>query len=164
MEPAPLSHRLLGKLTDRFFRLPAPTPIAPTATFSSWNTATRAVAVLRRTDVVVYPVGAGLPTTMITPSTTAYFEHHSWVAPTPGDSLRMLAVLADTTGGEFLRVRRDARLAETFATILTRYRQRHLLSFTPAGVGKRGWHRLEVRLRNRPGTVVAREGYMARDP
>ena len=131
---------------------------------ASWNTVTRAVAVLRRTDVVVYPVGAGLPTTMITPSTTVYFQHPSWVAPTPGDSLRMLQVLADTTGGEFLRVRRDGRLAETFAAILARYRQRHLLSFTPTGVGNRGWHRLDVRLRNLSGTVAAREGYMARNP
>ena len=131
---------------------------------SSWATVTRAIAVLQRTDVVVYPVGAGLPTTMVTPPTTVYFEHPSWVAPTPGDSLRMLQVLADITGGEFLRVRRGARLAETFATILAQYRQRHLLSFTPTGVGNRGWHRLDVRLRNRPGTVVAREGYMARNP
>ncbi|AMY09289.1 hypothetical protein LuPra_02504 [Luteitalea pratensis] len=87
-----------------------------------------------------------------------YFQHPSWVAPTPGDTLRMLQVLADTTGGEFLRVRRDARLAETFAAILARYRQRHLLSFTPTGVGKRGGQRLHVRLRSRPGTVAAREG------
>ena len=53
---------------------------------------------------------------------------------------------------------RDARLADTFAAILAQYRQRYLLSFTPAGVGRRGWHRLDVRLRTRPGTVVAREG------
>lgn len=129
---------------------------------ASWTTVTRALDVLRRTDVVVYPVGAGLPTAMIMLPSTVYFQHPSWVAPTAGDSLRMLQMLADTSGGEFLRVRRDAHLADTFAAILAQYRQRYLLSFTPTGVGSGGWHRLEVRLRNRPGAVVAREGYMAR--
>lgn len=76
----------------------------------------------------------------------------------------MLRMLVDITGGELLRVRRDARLADTFAAILARYRQRHVLSFTPTGVGDRGCHRLDIRLRNRPGTVVAREGYMAKTP
>lgn len=48
-------------------------------------------------------------------------------------------------------------------TIPARYRQRYLLSFTPTGVKTGdGWHRIEVKLRKRPGTVVAREGYMAR--
>ena len=73
----------------------------------------------------------------------------------------MLQVLADTSGGEFLRVRRGASLAETFGAILAQYRTRYLLSFTPTAAGDGKWHRLEVRLRNRPGTVVAREGYMA---
>ncbi|WP_239492701.1 VWA domain-containing protein [Luteitalea sp. TBR-22] len=156
---------VLGSMLARIDQRPAAFLLfTDGADTSSWNTVTRATAVLQRTDVVVYPVGAGLPTTMITPSTTVYFQHPSWVAPTPGDSLRMLQVLADITGGEFLRVRRDARLAETFASILARYRQRYLLSFTPTGVGKRGWHRLDVRLRNRAGTVVAREGYIARNP
>lgn len=129
---------------------------------ASWATASRALDVLRRTDVVVYPIGAGLAPALIGPLATPYFEHPTWVAPTGSDSLRMLQTLADTSGGEFLRVRRDARLAETFASILAQYRTRYLLSFTPTAAGDGRWHRLEVRLRNRPGAVVAREGDMAR--
>ena len=42
------------------------------------------------------------------------------------------------------------------------YRQRYLITFTPTMPAGPGWHRLDVSLRNRPGTVVAREGYVAR--
>jgi hypothetical protein len=40
-------------------------------------------------------------------------------------------------------------------------RNRYLLSYSPAGVSKDGWHRLDVRLRNRRGAVRARAGYQA---
>ena len=74
----------------------------------------------------------------------------------------MLQQVADMTGGEFLRVGRRARFDITFGGILAQYRQRYLHTFTPTGASSSGWHRLDVRLRSRPGTVVAREGYMAR--
>jgi hypothetical protein len=41
------------------------------------------------------------------------------------------------------------------------FRQRYLLSYTPRGVWREGWHRLQVRLKSRRGTVTARAGYMA---
>ena len=69
---------------------------------------------------------------------------------------------ADVTGGEFLRVTRGTRLSETFRGILSQYRQRYLLTYSPSGQSSPGWHRLEVRLRAREGSVVAREGYVAR--
>ena len=130
---------------------------------ASWTTAGRTLEVLRRTNVVVFPVGSGLPRAVITSSLSLYFDPQAWVAPTAGDTLLFLRQIAETTGGEFLHVNRGERLATTFAAILGRYRQRYLLSYTPTGVTSTdGWHRLEVRLRNRPGSVVAREGYMAR--
>jgi hypothetical protein len=70
--------------------------------------------------------------------------------------------VADISGGEFLRVPRDANLTEPFGRILAQYRQRYLITYTPSDTTTPGWHRLEVRLRNRPGRVVAREGYVAR--
>jgi VWFA-related protein len=129
---------------------------------ASWSTVGRALDVLRHTDVVVFPVGAGLPDGVVTQTNSMYFEHPTYVAPTAGDALRLLQEVADVTGGEFLRVERDAEFADTFASILARYRQRYLLSFTPTNVPAGGWHRLDVRLRTRPGAVVAREGYMGR--
>ncbi len=129
---------------------------------TSWTSAARALDVLRRTNAVVFPVGAGLPSAITASPLSDSLTRQTWMAPTPGEGLRLLQSAAEVTGGEFLRVNKGARLAETFAAILAQYRQRYLLSFTPTGVGSRGWHRLEVRLRNRPGTVVAREGYVAR--
>lgn len=129
----------------------------------SWNTARRALEALRYGSVVVYPVGAGLPDVLSTTGASDYFNQPTWLAPLPGDTLRLLQEVAARTGGEFLRVSRLDRLDDTFSTILARYRQRYLLSFTPTGVKTGdGWHRIEVKLRTQPGTIVAREGYMAR--
>jgi Ca-activated chloride channel family protein len=129
---------------------------------SSWTSAARSLDVLRRTNVVAFPVGAGLPTAMTASPFSDSFSRQTWMAPTLGEGLRLLQSMADTTGGEFLRVNKGAALTETFRGILAQYRQRYLLTYTPTGSGAPGWHRLDVRLRNRAGTVIAREGYMAR--
>jgi VWFA-related protein len=129
---------------------------------TSWTSAARALDVLRRTNVVVFPVGAGLPTAITSSPLAESFTRQTWMAPTLGDGLRLLQSVAEMTGGEFLRVNRGAHLPETFRGILAQYRQRYLLTYSPSGPAAPGWHRLDVRLRGREGTVVAREGYMAR--
>ena len=75
---------------------------------------------------------------------------------------RLLQSAAGVTGGEFLRSNRGARLRETCRGILDQYRQRYLLTYSPAGPSAPGWHRLDVRLRSRAGNVVAHEDYTAR--
>jgi VWFA-related protein len=129
---------------------------------TSWSSAARALDVLRRTNVVAFPVGAGLPTAITSSPLAESFTRQTWMAPTLGDGLRLLQSVADITGGEFLRVNKGAHLPETFRGILAQYRQRYLLTYSPSGSAAPGWHRLDVRLRTRDGTVVAREGYMAR--
>jgi VWFA-related protein len=129
---------------------------------TSWTSAARALDVLRRTNVVVFPVGAGLPAAITASPLSDSFTRQTWIAPTFGDGLRLLQSAAEVTGGEFLRVSKGARLSETFRGILSQYRQRYLLTYSPAGAASPGFHRLEVRLRGREGTVVAREGYVAR--
>ncbi len=47
-----------------------------------------------------------------------------------------------------------------FLGILDEFRQRYLVSYSPQGVAKGGWHRLEVRIKNRKATVIARPGYL----
>lgn len=128
---------------------------------TSWTTARDAVDAVRRSDVVIYPVGAGLPVAVLGQPTSAYFTSPTWTAPSNGDALRLLEDIARLSGGEFLRVERQARFAETFGRILRQYRQRYILTFTPSETARPGWHRLDVTLRNRPGRVVAREGYVA---
>lgn len=126
---------------------------------ASWTSAVRALDVLRTTNVVVYTVAEGLPAARDTPATTDYFIRRTWVSPEPADTLRMLRSIAEVSGGDAMRVGRGDRLATTFTQILARYRQRYLLTYTPTAVAEGGWHRIEVRLRTRPGVVTARQGY-----
>ncbi|HTV01601.1 MAG TPA: VWA domain-containing protein [Luteitalea sp.] len=127
---------------------------------ASWSTAAEVLETLRRSKVVVVAVGAGLRDAAPTPADSTFFKAAAWLSASPGDTLRFMQSLADLSGGEFVRVERSPALGDVFATVLQRHRQRYLLSFTPASGSARGWHRLEVRLRTRSGTVVARQGYM----
>jgi hypothetical protein len=47
-----------------------------------------------------------------------------------------------------------------FLRVLEEFRHRYLVSYTPRGVSKDGWHRLSVRVK-RSGPVKARPGYVA---
>jgi hypothetical protein len=123
----------------------------------SWSTAFAAIEAIRHGHVVVYPIGAGLPDVPMAPVDSEYMRERTWLAPQPADTLRLLQTVADISGGQFLRVGRGARLARTFKSILAQYRQRYLLTFSPSAPAVSGWHRLDVRLRNRAGIVVARE-------
>jgi VWFA-related protein len=129
---------------------------------ASWTTAAQALDVLRRTAVVVYPIGAGLPAAIPNDVASEYFARGFWIAPTAGDTLRLLQSAATATGGEFLRIGPRSDLTRPLRQILARYRQRYLLTYTPTGTTTGGWHRLEVTLRSRRGVVVAREGYLGR--
>lgn len=128
----------------------------------SWSTASAALDAIRYGHVVVYPVGAGLPDVPMAPGDSEYMRERTWLAPQPGDTLRLLQSVAEISGGQFLRVNRGEPLASVFRSIMAQYRQRYLITFTPTTPAVPGWHRLDVSVRNRTGTVVAREGYMAR--
>jgi len=95
----------------------------------------RALDIGKRSDIVAYPIA------------------------TKGARPKFLEDLADATGGQLHEVDRRADLSPTFKAILDEFRQRYLVTYTPRGVAKDGWHTLEVRV-NRPGTrVKARPGY-----
>ena len=79
-----------------------------------------------------------------------------------GGSPRFLADVADATGGKLLEVKSNDRLEAAFVQILEEFRQRYLLSYSPTGVTKPGWHKIEVRVKRRGVTARARPGYFAR--
>jgi VWFA-related protein len=103
---------------------------------ASWLTADAVTDTAKRSDVVVYGVSVG----------------HGQPA--------FLRDLASLTGGRVFDVEKTANLSAIFLEVLQEFRQRYLLSYTPRGVAKDGWHRLEVRVRRR-ATVKARPGYLA---
>lgn len=128
---------------------------------SSWTLGSQALETVRRTDVAIYVVGAELPAGISGSSLSHGVRGPMWLSPQPPDTLRLLQSLADISGGRLVRVERGQSLEQVFEEVVSQYRERYLLSFTPTGVQGSGWHRLEVRLRGRKGEVTARAGYMA---
>jgi len=103
---------------------------------ASWLTSDIVIDTAKRSDVVVYGVSVG------------------------GGNPEFLRELTSLTGGRLFEVDKTANLRSIFLEALQEFRQRYLLSYTPQGVAKGGWHRLEVRVKRR-ATVKARSGYLA---
>lgn len=103
---------------------------------SSWLQADRVLDAARRSNVVAYGV------------TTGDLSKGSF-----------LREFAERTGGAALKVASNNDLRPAFVRILDEFRQRYVISFTPAGVPASGWHPLTVRVRGRNVTVRARPGY-----
>jgi VWFA-related protein len=74
---------------------------------------------------------------------------------------RFVRALTDQTGGRRLSVASTKDLGAAFLEMLNEFRQRYVISYSPAGVARDGWHRLTVRVKNRNVTVRARPGYLA---
>jgi Ca-activated chloride channel homolog len=72
-----------------------------------------------------------------------------------------LEELTSLTGGRLFEVERTQNLDAIFLAVLEEFRHRYLVSYTPRGVSRTGWHPLEVRLKGRRATVKARPGYLA---
>jgi Ca-activated chloride channel homolog len=105
---------------------------------SSWLTSDLVLDAARRSDVVAYAV------------TTRGATKASF-----------LPDLSELTGGRLFEAESMQDLGKTFLGILNEFRQRYLVSYSPRGVSKEGWHRLEVRVKTRSATVKARPGYLA---
>jgi VWFA-related protein len=69
--------------------------------------------------------------------------------------------LSEATGGRMFAIESTKDLSAAFSNILEEFRMRYLVSYSPQGVEPGGWHRLDVRVRNRGVTVKARPGYFA---
>jgi VWFA-related protein len=102
---------------------------------TSWLTPQMVVATATRSEVVTYAVRVG--------------------AVDDG----FLGDLTDATGGRLLQLRSTEALRATFVKILEEFRHRYLVSFTPRGVAADGWHRLQVRVKQRGAVVRTRAGY-----
>ena len=121
---------------------------------SSWLTARKLVESSRRTDVVIYPV-------TIRPISQVMFQGRVR-NQRPEPSERLLDALADETGGRVVFASDEAALEKTFLEVLSEFRQRYVISYTPTGVSDTGWHTTDVKLRGKSGDVRARRGYFAK--
>ena len=105
---------------------------------SSWLTADQVLDTARRSDVVVYGVSV-----------------QSNIKP------EFLRDLTHVTGGRLYEIEKTANLSAVFLSVLEEFRNRYLVSYTPAGVAAKGYHRLDVNVRGRRVAVKARPGYLA---
>jgi Ca-activated chloride channel family protein len=70
-----------------------------------------------------------------------------------------LGRLAQITGGQNWNARSDRQLEELFGRVLDEMRARYLLTYTPSGPQKAGWHQIKVSLKGARGDVIAKQGY-----
>jgi Ca-activated chloride channel family protein len=70
-----------------------------------------------------------------------------------------LVEIAAMTGGRVLHASNPAKLRGLFEQAIREMKTRYILSYTPHGVAREGWHALDVRLTRRAGDITARKGY-----
>lgn len=81
------------------------------------------------------------------------------VAPTNVRRPPFLRDLAEASGGDLIEIQSNNEIDLAFRKILDEFRHRYLLSYTPRGVDRSGWHRLQVRVKKSGVSVKARPGY-----
>ena len=114
----------------------------------------RVLEIARRSDAIVYTIGIREPPVVRNRSGLRLR------GDTPVDH-RFLEHLSQETAGRLLYAEQNRDIERTFARVLDEFNTRYVLGYAPRGVAGSGWHRLEVRLKKRGGTVLARRGYFA---
>jgi Ca-activated chloride channel homolog len=104
---------------------------------ASWLTADTVLNTAKRSDVVVYAVSV-----------------QSRLKP------EFLRDLTSATGGRLYEIEKTANLSKVFLGVLEEFRRRYLISYTPNGVDRGGWHKLDVNIKGKKAVVKARPGYL----
>lgn len=79
--------------------------------------------------------------------------------PGEPEAVRVFREIAELTGGRFWSADSPGQIRGAFEALASALEARCVLRFEPAPGRREGWHRLVLRLRNRPGQVQARRGY-----
>jgi VWFA-related protein len=103
----------------------------------SWLSPAAVLETAKRSNVVVYGVSVGR-------SRAAFLRD-----------------LTSLSGGRLFEMEKTTNLGAAFMSILEEFRHRYLVGYTPRGVSKDGWHRLDVRVKGKKASVKARPGYLA---
>lgn len=125
---------------------------------SSWLPDAAAYDLAARTDIVVY----GITTSVVPPGHDAALQWRSGIQLARQQpvvsSTDFLSNLAARTGGTHLRSS-GTDLRAAFRQIVSEFRTRYVLWYRPEGVPTKGWHPLDLRLKESRGHVTARRGY-----
>ena len=131
---------------------------------ASWLHASAVIEAAKRTDAVVYAVAITEQRYVYTmtsrPGAGRSAITQSRVIPVE-EAGKFLDHLTEETGGRVLFANSNKDLRATLTQTLSEFRDRYVLSYTPTGVSPTGWHRLDVKLKAKSGSVTARRGYFA---
>jgi VWFA-related protein len=75
------------------------------------------------------------------------------------DGAPLMQALTVQAGGRIWSAQSSRDLRRLFTEALDEMRARYLLTYTPNGIAREGWHTLKVTLQNARGDVTARPGY-----
>ena len=120
-------------------------------------------------SLVVVCTDGGDTTSWLQPSEVLDASHRANAviyAVTASDGRRSTALkqLVDGTGGQVLQAKSSGDLRPAFQRILTEFRSRYVLAYSPDGVEAGGFHRLEIVVPRRRVTIKARTGYIGVEP
>ena len=121
---------------------------------SSILSESRLLAIVRRSDAIIYAIGV-----QDAPVAQMGGRGVLFLPPESVTDDRFLGALAREGGGRLLHAQEQRNIERTFARVFEEFNQRYVLGFTPRGVSQGGWHKVDVRLKNKRGTVLARRGY-----
>jgi Ca-activated chloride channel homolog len=124
---------------------------------ASWLRSPAVIEAAKRTDAVVYAVALA----ELRPVRMATNTGSRITFAAVQEAGKFLEHLTEETGGRVMFANSNKDLRATFTQTLAEFRDRYVLSYTPAGVSPTGWHRLDVKLKEKSGKVTARRGYFA---
>jgi VWFA-related protein len=125
----------------------------------SWLREDQILALTSRSNAVVYAITreerAPLPDLGTTRAQERFRQNRR-------ERIRRTRLLLDVTresGGRLIETDSSDRLQEIFLAILAEMKTRYILTYSPPGPVREGWHELEVKVKRKGVDVHARRGY-----
>lgn len=122
---------------------------------SSWLSAPDVLAATRRTDVVVHVIELA----DARPQLDQLGRVCPGVSPRARNQSTFLDDLVSAAGGRAWSSTSSSELRSLFTRALDEMRARYLVTFSPQGVPREGWHDLKVRLKSGRADITTRRGY-----
>lgn len=131
---------------------------------ASWLDPLAVIEQARRSDLVIDAVSLSMVPEAVTafrrrPGVTPADVRRWFLAEPQLFRTEFLGALADETGGEVVVANRSSDLQAVFVKIVSTFKTRYVLTYSPNNVAPSGWHPIEVRLKNKKGDLRARRGY-----
>jgi VWFA-related protein len=124
----------------------------------SWLGGEQVRKVAERSNALIHVVGIVPPSrSSVVHAVPGHYGSPSGTPEAPHN--RALRQIAEASGGRFWTAESPDRLRQTFAAIAEAMSHRYVLRYDPGTARRPGWHRLELKLRGKPGRIEARRGY-----